>query len=243
MSRHPSRGRRASVAAAFACFVSVLLPSAHADAALSPHFALKLHDSFTTGVNTARWGVYDGRPGGTTYSVWDSSHVQAYQGSALLRGYREGSTFVTGGMMLTTLPQTYGKYAVRAKFDKSASVEQAMLLWPVAGWPPEVDFAEGPTTYGNMATSHWSAANSQQHAFRKVDMTQWHTYGVEWTPTSLLFTMDGVGYGRMTGSAVPHQPMNLAIQTIATRPVGAVSTANPSEVRMSVADVWVWSYS
>ncbi|MFN2539722.1 MAG: family 16 glycosylhydrolase, partial [Mycobacteriales bacterium] len=76
------------------------------------------------------------------------------------------------------------------------------------------------------------------HAFKKVDMTQWHTYGVEWTPTRLLFTVDGVGWASMGGSAVPHQTMTLAIQTAAVEPV-PLSTP---EVRMSIADVYVWSY-
>jgi hypothetical protein len=41
----------------------------------------------------------------------------------------------------------------------------------------------------------------------------------------------------MGGAAVPHQAMKLAIQTAATAPTSATT-----EVRMSIADVYVWSY-
>jgi beta-glucanase (GH16 family) len=198
---------------------------------------LKLHETFTEGIPSYRWGKYNGQPGGNPYGWWAASHVQPYQGAALLRGYEDGGRYVTGGMMLNSIAQTYGKYVVRAKFDRSTSIEHCMLLWPVSGWPPEVDFSEGPTSQGVMATSHWGSSNSQTHAFKKIDMTQWHTYGVEWTPTRLLFTIDGSGWATMGGAAVPHQAMKLAIQTMATS-----SPSSTNEVRMSIADVYVWAY-
>jgi beta-glucanase (GH16 family) len=226
------------VAAVFAGLFTALLPSAPAHAAGNPRFTLALHDTFSS-LNTARWGRYSGQPGGNPHGLWSPRHVVASGGAAHLRGYREGGRFVTGGMMLTSLPQTYGKYVVRARFDRSPGVEHVMLLWPTSGWPPEVDFSEGSGAGSTMATSHWGAKNSQTHRFLKVDMTKWHTYGVEWTPTRLLFTVDGRAWAQMTGAAVPHQPMRLALQTAATTKVGA---ANTREVRMSIADVYVWRY-
>ena len=202
-----------------------------------------MHDSFSYGINTTRWGAYSGQPGGNPYGWWSPTHLQGLGGYALLRGLRENGRFVTAGMMLKTLPLTYGKYVVRAKFDKSAHVEHTMLLWPTKGWPPEVDFSEGPTSKGDMATSHWGSANYQTHRFVSVDMTRYHDYGVEWTPTALRFTLDGRVWATMTGAAVPKQPMRLAIQTAATGPIGGITLLDPKEVRMSVADVWVWRYA
>jgi beta-glucanase (GH16 family) len=156
----------------------------------------------------------------------------------MLRGYPVDGRYVTGGFMLNSVTQTYGKYVVRARFQRSSVVQHAMLLWPTSGWPPEVDFSEGPTSKGVMATSHWGSTNSQVHAFKAIDMTRWHTYGVEWTPTRLVYTIDGAAWAVMTGAAVPHQTMRLAIQTV---PVAAVPLSTP-EVRMSIADVYVWGY-
>jgi hypothetical protein len=53
-----------------------------------------------------------------------------------------------------------------------------------------------------------------------------------------VFTIDGAAWAVMTGAAVPHQTMKLAIQTEATSPV----PLGTPEVRMSIADVYVWGY-
>src|SRR5689334_16937034 len=127
-TRRSLRGRRASFAGVLAGLVTVLLPSAHAQAAVSSHFVLKLHETFTEGIPSYRWGKYEGQPGGNPYGYWKASHVQAYNGSALIRGYGDGGRYVTGGMMLNSIAQTYGKYVVRAKFDRSVSIQHAMLL-------------------------------------------------------------------------------------------------------------------
>jgi beta-glucanase (GH16 family) len=118
-----------------------------------------------------------------------------------------------------------------------------MLLWPVlGGWPPELDFAEGAAGITSMATAHWSARNAQAHFFARVDMRQYHVYGLEWTPTRVTFTLDGRPYGTVTGAAVPHVPMSLALQTHATRPVGPVSRAAPAEVTEYIDWVSVYRY-
>jgi len=235
--RRSLRGRRVSVAAGLAGVLTALLPSAQAQASTS-HFSLRLHDSFLHGISSA-WGKYEGQPGGDPYGYWKPSHAVGVGGAALLRGYTDGGRYVTAGFMLNSVTQTYGKYVVRARFNGGSTVEHAMLLWPTSGWPPEVDFSEGPTSQGVMATSHWGSSNSQQHAFKRIDMTQWHTYGVEWTPTRLLYTIDGRAWAAMYGAAVPHQPMRLAIQTQATSSV----PAGLGEVRMTIDDVAVFSYS
>ncbi|MFN2540384.1 MAG: hypothetical protein ABR549_19820, partial [Mycobacteriales bacterium] len=112
MFRHPSRGssgrRRFAVAAVSSALATLLLPTAHAQAAVSSHFSLRLHETFTEGIPSYRWGKYDGQPEGTSYSIWAPSHVQAYNGAALLRGYRDGGRYVTGGFMLNSIAQTYG---------------------------------------------------------------------------------------------------------------------------------------
>jgi beta-glucanase (GH16 family) len=174
--------------------------------------------------------------------MWSPRHIQLRFGSARLRGYREGGRFVTAGMMLNR-PQIYGKYLIRAHFTRGAGIEQVMLLWPVTGgWPPELDFSEGASGTTTMATSHWSASNAQAHFFAKVDMRQYHVYGLEWTPTRVTFTLDGRPFGTLTGGAVPHVPMSLALQTHATRPVGPISAANPREVTEYIDWVKVYRY-
>src|SRR4051812_128604 len=107
-ARRFRHGRRASVAAVLTGLVTVLLPALPSNAAVSTHWSLKLRDSFTNGIASTRWGKYEGQPGGNPYGYWKASHVVGYGGNALLRGYRDGGRYVTGGMMLNSVTQTYG---------------------------------------------------------------------------------------------------------------------------------------
>jgi beta-glucanase (GH16 family) len=240
--------------AAAAATATALLPSPSAQAFINPHgtaprgnlaggWTQVFVDDFTKPLNTSQWGRYSGQPGGNPYGMWSPAHVNvdSARQAMRLRGYRVGGRFVTGGVMLNR-PQTYGKWLVRAAFNKGAGIEQVMLLWPTQGWPPELDFHEGAADGKTMATAHWGATNQQKHFFKTVEMRRYHVYGLEWTPTSVTFTMDGKPFGRVTGAAVPHQPMSLAIQTHATRAVGAVSAAVPAEVTEYVDWVSVYRY-
>lgn len=240
-------GRRASVVAAVLACTALLLPQAPAQAAVPvgnlPGWTQIVREDFTTALNTRRWGAYSGQPGGNAYGWWSPRHIEMHGGQAWLHGYREGGRFVTAGMMLNSAPQTYGKYLVRARFERGAGIEHCMLLWPTnGGWPPEVDFSEGASYGHTMATAHWGTANLQQHLLASVDMRLWHTYGVEWSPTRLVFTLDGRPFGTLVGAAVPHQPMSLALQTHATQYVGPVSASQPRDVTMAIDWVSVYRY-
>ena len=233
-----SSGRRLSVATVLAGVITALLPSVHAQAAVTHHFSLRLNDNFTRGISS-NWWRYDGQPGGNPYGYWKQSHAVGVPGAALLRGYHESGRYVTGGMMLNAATQTYGQYLVKARYSNRTDVQHVLLLWPTKGWPPEVDFSEGPTSQGVMATAHWGSNNSQVHAWKRIDMTQWHVYGVQWTPDKLVYLIDGKPWATMTGSAVPHVPMRLCIQTAATQAVPSTL----GEVRMTIDAVSVYSWS
>jgi beta-glucanase (GH16 family) len=242
-------GRRLTALAALIASTAVVLPLSNASAEALPSgntaFGRQiLREGFGTPLNPARWGVYDGQPGGAPNALWSRKHVELHLDAARLRGYREGGRFVTAGMMLTSVPQIYGKYLVRARFDRSTTVDQVMLLWPKQGvsWPPEIDFSEGPSSTKTMATAHYTAQNLQTHHFASVDMTKWHTYGVEWTPTRVSYLIDGRVFGSVTGAAVPHVPMNLAIQTQSNAPAQAIGTAMPREVTEYIDWVSVYRY-
>jgi hypothetical protein len=255
--RTPSRRRprraarstgRAGVVAVAASALSLLLPLVPASAnTVAPAgsygtWTQTMRENFDGALNTNRWGRYTGFPG--DYGVWKPSHIEMHGGQCWIHGYREGASFVTGGMMLQGQTRTYGKYLVRARFDRADGVGHAMMLWPKSGWPPEVDFSEGEGIEGRtMATAHWGALNSQQHAFLRVDMRNWHTYGVEWTPTALRYTFDGRVWATMTGKAVPHQPMSLVIQTGADKRIGPITALQPRNVTFAIDWVAVYRYN
>ena len=108
---------------------------------------------------------------------------------------------------------TYGAYFVRSRVTGPGPTI-VELLWPTVGWPPEIDFSETDgTTQSVSATDVWASNGGQQQSHLDVDMTQWHTWGVVWTPTSILYTVDGNVWGQFdTASEISHQPMTLNLQ-------------------------------
>jgi beta-glucanase (GH16 family) len=126
-----------------------------------------------------------------------------------------GNEWVTGGVCDCGVAPTYGAFFVRSR-DTGAGPTSVELLWPQSNdWPPEVDFNEtlGLAT-ATTATIHWGPNNTQYHSSYNVNMTQWHTWGVVWTPTSITYTVDGTVWASVTSASaqIPNVPMHLALQ-------------------------------
>lgn len=162
------------------------------------------------------WSTFTGTPGSDPGSQWASSHVVVSGGLLQLNAWQDpayGSEWVTGGLCQCAVAQTYGAYFVRSRMTGPGPT-QVELLWPVSGWPPEIDFSE---TYGgdssSMATLHFSSANGEVHQMLNIDMTKWHTWGVIWTPTLISYVVDGKVWGTVNVAAdIPDQPMTLDLQ-------------------------------
>jgi beta-glucanase (GH16 family) len=109
----------------------------------------------------------------------------------------------------------YGKVEILAKASEAANgTGMTFLLWPSSNdhWPPEVDILETPQGQG-LGTNHWQGPNgngdNQQETFPfAVDITQWHTYGLEWTPDHMTWLVDGTAVGTTTAH-IPNELMSL----------------------------------
>jgi len=163
------------------------------------------------------WTTFNGAPGGDPGTQWAPSQVTVGNGMLQLTANYSSSQheWLTGGTCQCQSTQTYGAYFVRSRMTGPGPTV-VELLWPPDGysWPPEVDFNE---TYGgtsaSMATVHFDSSNQVDHRTVNIDMTQWHTWGVIWTPTSLTYVVDGHVWGVVpVASEVPHEPMALHIQ-------------------------------
>jgi len=162
------------------------------------------------------WEVFTGVPGGDPGGQWSAGHVGVGGGLLQLSTWQDpayGNGWVSGGVCQCGVARVYGAYFVRSRVSGPGPT-QVESLWPVQGWPPEIDFNE---SYGNtdysMATAHYGAANLQVHQTVNIDMTQWHTWGVIWTPNSLTYTVDGNVWGSVTDpNAISNQLMTLDLQ-------------------------------
>jgi len=174
-------------------------------------------NDFTGTTVPAGWDVYTGTPGsGDPGSQWALSHVAVSGGLLKLNTWQDpafGGKWVTGGLCQCGVSHTYGAYFVRSRVT-GAGPTQVELLWPTAGWPPEIDFNETDGSTGSsMATLHFNSDNGQVHNSISTDMSQWHTWGVIWTANSVTYTLDSSVWGQVNDAGeVPHQPMTLDIQ-------------------------------
>lgn len=210
------------------------------------------HDDFSgQALDRSKWRVYSGPAGGDPAGWFDPSHVQVAHGMLVLSAYRDPSEhyrWATGGVSNSPgLVQTYGKYLVRFRFDAGVGIGHALLLAAADGsWPPEIDFSEnnGGGRDSTLSTLHYGVNDERTSRRIVVNLTQWHTLGVEWMPGTLRYTLDGRIWFT-TKRAVPSVPMVLDIQTEAWPCAGTwgrcPNASTPPVVRLYVD--WVVAYA
>ena len=196
------------------------------------------------------WLAYNGEPGGDPYGNWEPSNVSVSGGALHLMA----TSSAQGGVKFLGNPQTYGMYLVRMKgdYEPGLSINNLAILWPdqQGVWPPEVDFFEdlggsrqffsaslhaGPDGNGDCCVTVTPNQDSNG--------TAWHTYGVQWTPGAITYTIDGRVWASTSRSSIsssaqwPTIPMDLTLQSQnqdSAQPSGTIET-------MTVA--WVAEYA
>ncbi|TAK68834.1 MAG: glycosyl hydrolase family protein [Actinomycetota bacterium] len=181
------------------------------------------YDDFGRNALAPEWGAYSGQPGGNPYGRWEKDNVVVGNGSLVLHSEIAGGRIVTGGVSLHDVAQTYGKWEVRLRVASSADIKWVALLWPLSErWPQDGEINFGEDDGGNRsaysAFLHWGDVDTKiQRNMSGVDMTQWHTVGVEWTAGRIDYLLDGQVWTTIDGPNVPTKPMWLALQTEAQR--------------------------
>jgi beta-glucanase (GH16 family) len=172
----------------------------------------------------------------------DPSHAVVSGGLLQLNAFQDpahNNQWVTGGVCQCGHPQLYGAWFVRSRVT-GAGPTNVELLWPSNGtWPPEIDFNEtlGGATTTTSATIYSSGV---AHGNLSIDMTQWHTWGVIWTPSSVTYTVDGHVWASVTvPSEVPSIAMWLALQQQTWCSSGYACPSAPQSMDID----WVSEYS
>jgi hypothetical protein len=172
---------------------------------------------FTGSSLPSGWGDYTGTAGGDPGSQWAASQVVVGGGLLSLNTAVVNGALLTGGVAQDGVANKYGAWFVRSRITGAGST-QVELLWPSNGsWPPEIDFNEtGGQATSTTATNIWavtSTTRSQAQDHLTIDMTQWHTWGVIWSPSSIILTVDGQEWGSFTtASEIPNIAMWLTLQ-------------------------------
>ena len=150
----------------------------------------------------------------------------------------------TGGIITTfeTFALQYGYVEMKAKLPKGKGFWPAFWLLPTSKvWPPEIDIFEllGHETNKVYLTNHWQDAESplkhNHKAYVGADFSKdYHVFAIEWTPTELIWYIDGFERYR-TNQGVPQVPMYLlAALTIGGNWPGAPTDKTPFPAYMDI---------
>jgi Beta-glucanase/Beta-glucan synthetase len=208
-------------------------------------------DDFTGTTLSRAWITYEGEPAADPGGYFKPSHVEVSGGLLTIGAWREPehhNLYVTGGISNRhTFASAYGRYDIRFRMDRGTGIAYALLLWPLDNrYPPEIDIAEDNGRDRSILYSAVHPAAGGRTILNEVpgDFTDWHTVSLEWTPGSLVFTLDGEPWATVTGEAVPSEPMALALQSQAWY-CGHTWEACPDETTPPVVNLqidWVVAY-
>src|SRR5690242_16956613 len=131
-----------------AAVTALLISQVHAAGADAATFKLRYSTGFGGAVSHRIWTVYKGKPRCCT-SHWSPSHVTTHGGVLTIDASRDNGAWTSGGLSMgRSLNQRYGAWSIRFRMDPGVGVKMCALLWPQAGWPPEIDFAENSSADG-----------------------------------------------------------------------------------------------
>jgi Glycosyl hydrolases family 16 len=196
------------------------------------------------------WLAYNGQPGGDQFGTWVPSNVSVSGGAMHLMA----TSSAQGGVQFYGNPQTYGMYLVRMKgdYEPGLSINNLAILWPAQQgvWPPEVDFFQdaGGSRQTFSASLHVGPDGNGSCCViasptQDSNATAWHTYGVEWTPDTMTYTIDGQVWASVSRSSLsppaqwPTIAMNLTLQS------QNQDTAQPSGTIETMTVAWVAEYA
>ena len=166
-------------------------------------------DDFTTDVPLGsfpaavsdRWGAYPSPAKDTSkYGTYSPKKIVSVSGG-LLNSHihtENGVSMVSAPIPKLPRPMTYGRYAIRFRFDRMPGYKMAWMLWPDSGGNRlngEIDFPEmnldSTNVMGFMHRTNSTGSNDQAWAKAQLSAGSWHTAVIEWTPNQVVFVYDG----------------------------------------------------
>lgn len=203
-------------------------------------------DDFTgTSLDRSKWQILFGGPSTNGAFVWSHDDVSVGNGELTLSMTNHPSGWTAGGISTGGAGSEFGLYQVRARMDPGQGVDGGALLWPASNiWPgPEVDLMESPNAdrSHDYLTVHWLGNNGQDsyntYGF-SLDVSQWHTYALDWTPDLLTYYIDGQPV-LTTSDHVPQAPEWLSLQGYVANAGDLVYAGGPSAATPPVVSLHV----
>jgi beta-glucanase (GH16 family) len=203
-----------------------------------PGWTLTFHDEFDgTKLDTAKWldRYWHGRTHSNNeqqYYAPDGYRVEDGVLKLVAEKRPMGGMPYTSGMVCSfeSFAQEYGYFEIRAKIPAGKGMWPAFWLLPAdKAWPPEIDVLEilGHEMTTVYMTNHWRDAQKKHGSkggkFVGPDFSKdFHTFAAEWTPTEIIWYVDGIERFR-SHEGIPKGPMYV----IANLAVGGDWPGNP----------------
>jgi beta-glucanase (GH16 family) len=200
------------------------------------------------------------------------NNVSVSNGALNLTARRESSTFqcqypggsyetrYTSGMVSTygRFSQAFGRFEIRAKFPAAtvAGLQSALWMWPVdpnkyGAWPGsgEIDIAESYSQYPDRVIPyvHYDSAPADMTVTNNYcminDVSAFHSYVAEWTPTAITIKYDGqtcMSHALSDGGRPFDQPFIMALTQALGQGSNAVTDSTPFPATTTVDYVRVW---
>ncbi len=189
--------------------VALPVPAAHADPIGGTGWSVVFSDDFNgTAVDTSKWNF---RTDVKAFSAQRPENVTVSGGLMSINLKQEsfaGKNF-TGGGLISKKTLRYGYYETRAKINDGVGWHSS--FWLMAGngtttFPAErrteidgfeIDSKSSPTSLANIHSGvhAWNGSTDMHNVgttyHSGLDLRQWHTYGFEWSETSVKYYVDG----------------------------------------------------
>ena len=145
--------------------------------------------------------------------------MSVHDGMLTIQTRKTGTTWTSGGVSnRANFAQKYGRFEARMRFAPGSGVRAVGLLAACReGLAPGGRLLRD-RLYSQRTANHMTNVYTprpgepsapqrpgigMQHASYAGDFTQWHVIGVEWSPTAIKYTMDGVVRATTTGTHIP----------------------------------------
>lgn len=140
---------------------------------------------------------------------------------------------------------TYGRVEVRFRIPRGAGTWPAIWMLPASNEErPEIDLLEarGQAPDQPSMTLHPAAGGRDRREVRTEDLSRgWHVVTLDWAPSRLVWSIDGVERFRVTGGGVPDEPMYLVANLAIGGDAGAPTASTPFPARFLIDRVRVWA--
>jgi len=176
-----------------------------------------------TSLNRKLWPVVYGKEVASNGGFWwDDALTQVRGGTLRLAMRRDaGGSWTAGGASMIPkswepgLAIRYGKVDIIARVTNPIiGAGPCFLMWPADGsWSHEIDILETPQGRGMFTVHHKDPAGGDVGESRlfDIDLKNFHTYTLEWTPRSAALRIDGEIVTAIT-EHIPDVPMSVGLQ-------------------------------